>query len=265
MDSGINGLEHGSEKALKLCWRHFTAVWQRLLVVGLVCSLDCSCVGSGCQFVVLMQNNRIIMAKLLMVNYYLVLPKEFYSLNFKEKLLRLTSRLPWPPVKCAIELMLHVYTPWFYPIVSVRCCCMPALCCIRQVLQMENNELLTSIKWNLSETFWQTDIVGKRMLVLQFEVDCCNIRLCSGLFSALCCFVSNRLNQLTYYGNEITHLWIWLMTGLAWTVSILARLGIVNTASDTLIRFIRSENLHLCVGNWDCLIETAVRVLRWDL
>lgn len=42
------------------------------------------------------------------------------------------------------------------------------LCSVRKVLQMGNNELLTSIKWNLSKRLWQPDIVGEFTLVLNF-------------------------------------------------------------------------------------------------
>lgn len=85
---------------------------------------------------------------------------------------------------------------------------------VREVLQMGNNKLLTKIKWNLRNRFWRTDIVGEFTLVLKQTAGISDhvpgegVLLCLVIPHHLC-YVSYKLNHLTYYGNKITHVWTW--------------------------------------------------------
>lgn len=135
--------------------------------------------------------------------------------------------------------LMHILSPGFLNlrlgvIVNLSCPCvyspgsnlfpqrgdavMSGPCSVREVLQMGNNKLLTSIKWNFSERFLQTGIAGEFTLVVDFcSKQTAGVSDCvpgeGFLFYLLIshhqCFVSYKLNQLTYYGNKITHLWTW--------------------------------------------------------
>lgn len=148
---------------------------------------------------------------------------------------------------------------------------MSSLHSVRQVLQMGNNELLTSIKWNLSERFWQTDIVGAFTPVLDFystQTTGISDYVPGGLF--FFCLLILHHSVLFHIGWISLHIMVIRSPicepeKLACTISVSVLLGIVNTFSDTLIRFIRNANLHMYMCNWDCLSETAVRFLKWDL
>lgn len=152
----------------------------------------------------------------------------------------------------------------------------PGLCSVRQVLQMGNNELLTSIKWNFSKRFWQTDIVGEFTLVLDFYS-----KQTAGISDYvpgegfLFCLLIPHHSVLFHIGWISLHIMVIRSPicepeKLAWTISISFLLGIVNTFSDTLIRFIQSENSHMYVCNWDWLSETCCQisqmgfVISWD-
>lgn len=81
-----------------------------------------------------------------------------------------SSTPAWPPVMFSVKslwssCLFHLFSE--YLDAAHR-----APLSIWKVLQMGNNELITSIEWNVDETIWQNDIVGELTPVLLAAVRC---------------------------------------------------------------------------------------------